>query len=97
MVRSFFGEKCYLFSIDRQDWRTSQSPSMSVSSHRVVVKSEAEQAYPWEKAEAWSQGDSYWRGLLDSTHEGLTAYSKSGHLRRFHKGEMLQFHHRITT
>ncbi|KAJ8267754.1 hypothetical protein COCON_G00129260 [Conger conger] len=62
-----FGEKCYLYSADRQDWKTSQCHCMSVGGHLVVIGSEAEQVYLWKKAKALSQGDSYWIGLHESS------------------------------
>ncbi|KAG7457714.1 hypothetical protein MATL_G00230050 [Megalops atlanticus] len=62
----FFGGKCYLYSTDRQDWKSSRCNCMSLGGHLVVIKSEEEQVYLWKKAKALSQGDSYWLGLHDT-------------------------------
>ncbi|KAJ8335023.1 hypothetical protein SKAU_G00406620 [Synaphobranchus kaupii] len=65
-----FGEKCFLYSDDRQDWKTSQCHCMSKGGHLVIIGSEEEQAHLWKKAKALSQGDSYWIGLHDSSSGG---------------------------
>uniref|UniRef100_W5MJ45 C-type lectin domain-containing protein n=1 Tax=Lepisosteus oculatus TaxID=7918 RepID=W5MJ45_LEPOC len=58
-----FKEKCYFYSSDRLDWTASEHQCMAQGGHLVIVETEEEQAFLWEKANRRSQGDSYWIGL----------------------------------
>ncbi|KAM6959192.1 CD209 antigen-like protein C [Aplochiton taeniatus] len=63
-------QRCYLFSQDRRDWISSQYHCTSLGGSLVMVRSEDEQVFLWNKAKGLSQGDSYWMGLRSSSLDG---------------------------
>ncbi|KAJ8000039.1 hypothetical protein DPEC_G00200670 [Dallia pectoralis] len=62
-----FGEKCYFYSHDRQDWSSSQYHCLSAGGNLAMVKNVEEQIFLWKRAKELSQGDSYWVGLRKGT------------------------------
>nr|XP_023830525.1 C-type lectin domain family 6 member A-like [Salvelinus alpinus] len=65
-----FGERCCLYTQERQNWISSQYHCASVGGNLATVKSEEEQIFPWKRAKELSQGDSYWIGLKNGNPGG---------------------------
>ncbi|XP_035648535.1 lactose-binding lectin l-2-like [Oncorhynchus keta] len=65
-----FGERCCLYTQERQNWISGQYHCLSVGGNLAMVKSEEEQIFPWKRAKELSQGDSYWIGLKNGNPGG---------------------------
>ncbi|XP_058850063.1 asialoglycoprotein receptor 2-like [Acipenser ruthenus] len=64
-----FNGKCYYFSTDKMDWKSSRASCVSMGADLVIIKSEAEQRFLLNEAKAHA-GNRYWIGLTDAVTEG---------------------------